>query len=439
MKILVLSLFILVVGSLFFYSRIKGITFLSAVKEIFGAIFDEFRSPDYELSSDQLLYNDLSATINSVHSPQEMELLKRISFGDLILYGYASGLPYIALAVLPSLPSANKHLLALRAIKLVRMYLANHNQYNNVLVDYKTSVGIDYLMIRYASNTSERKILAATLNNQRQQAVQHSQPLKQNHTSSKPISHKSELHKPISQNLLLGYNLMYWQNERLKIPIETDTSLLHTILVGGSGSGKSCSILWYLNNLVKANELLHIYIADFKASGDFNGLTSNYAEFTDCYALISQYYELFQRLPEGGDGSTYILLIDEVAGMLTHFGMTKETKSKADEIRLMMSSILMLGRSRRCFLWLCMQRYTANIFPASSGSADNFNIIVGLGRLTVDSRRSLFANEHFDGEDEIVFSQGRGIILIDGQPLRPIIIPRIDKEKIKKRLQGAYT
>ena len=235
----------------------------------------------------------------------------------------------------------------------------------------------------------------------------------------------------------LGFDMIAWKNQGCKAPLKTPIS--HLICVGGSGSGKSTAIAYWLLKLTHLSTPIKLFLADFKASGDFKGLTFNYAEYIDCYALIRQYYELFQRLPEGGDGSTYILLIDEVAGMLTHFGMTKETKSKADEIRLMMSSILMLGRSRRCFLWLCMQRYTANIFPASSGSADNFNIIVGLGRLTVDSRRSLFANEHFDGEDEIVFSQGRGIILIDGQPLRPIIIPRIDKEKIKKMLQGAYT
>ena len=33
-----------------------------------------------------------------------------------------------------------------------------------------------------------------------------------------------------------------------------------------------------------------------------------------------------------------------------------------------------------------MQRYTASIFPSSSGSADNFHVCVGLGRMTVDGR-----------------------------------------------------
>ena len=115
--------------------------------------------------------------------------------------------------------------------------------------------------------------------------------------------------------------------------------------------------------------------------------------------------------------------------------MTKEGKVKADKIRMIMSSILMLGRSRNCFLWLAMQRYTATIFPASSGAVDNFHIYVGLGRLSVDSRRSLFAGEHIDAEEELLFGQGKGIVLIDGQPLQTLIIPQVSKEKLLHILQ----
>ena len=78
--------------------------------------------------------------------------------------------------------------------------------------------------------------------------------------------------------------------------------------------------------------------------------------------------------PEGGEECYKILLIDEIAGLLTHYSMSKDGKAKADKIRNIMSSILLLGRSRKCFLWLSMQRYTASIFPAASGSADNKHI-----------------------------------------------------------------
>ncbi len=183
----------------------------------------------------------------------------------------------------------------------------------------------------------------------------------------------------------------------------------HTIVVGGSSSGKSTSVLYWLWKLKKYDCTL--YIADFKKSNDFCGISSNFAEFEDCYQLIKDFYETFLKTPEGGDG-TKILIVDEIAGLLTHFSMTKEGKAKADEIRVIMSSILMLGRSRRCFLWLSMQRYSASIFPASSGAVDNFSVIVAVGRMTVDGRKGLLAGEHFEGEDELQFGQGRGIVLI---------------------------
>ena len=216
----------------------------------------------------------------------------------------------------------------------------------------------------------------------------------------------------MSNSIMLGYDCLYWQNQGLTIPVYAPLNG-HYIVVGGSGSGKSTAVLYWL---YKARHFkTKLYIADFKASNEFKGITPNFAQFEDCYDLIKSFYQDFQDTPEGGDGSIKILLIDEIAGLLAHFGMTKETKAKADEIRTILSS---------------MQRYSANIFPSSSGSADNFHICVGLGRLTVDGRKGLFASEHFEGEETLQFGQARGIVLIDGQPLRSIILPKASKRKL---------
>ncbi|MDD6072382.1 MAG: hypothetical protein PUC12_16460 [Clostridiales bacterium] len=232
--------------------------------------------------------------------------------------------------------------------------------------------------------------------------------------------------------IMVGYNFYLYRMQGIKIPIYAPLAG-HYIIVGGSGSGKSTSILYWLYKAKK--NVSDLYIADFKASREFEGISEHYAEFDACYELIKLYYKAFLTTPEGGNGKIRILLIDEIAGLLTYYSISKEGKQKADEIRQMMSSILMLGRSRKCFLWLSMQRYTASIFPASSGSADNFHVSVGLGKLTVDGRKGLFAGEHFEGEDELQFGQGKGIILIDGQPLRGIIIPKVSKKKLLELLQ----
>lgn len=238
--------------------------------------------------------------------------------------------------------------------------------------------------------------------------------------------------KKIKPQITLGVDYTYW-NEGPLVPL--NAPLGHLIVVGGTGSGKTTALLYWLCKMKIKEVPLELHIMDFKASHEFCGITGNYAEFESCYDGIATFYKKFLELPEGGDGTVKLLLIDEIAGMLMHFGMTKEGKAKADEIRIIMSSILMLGRSKNCFLWLAMQRYTATIFPASSGAADNFQICVGLGRLSVDSRKSLFAGEHLEKEDEMVFGQGTGIVLIDGQPLYALLIPKVSKRKMLKILQ----
>ena len=233
--------------------------------------------------------------------------------------------------------------------------------------------------------------------------------------------------------IFLGFDYYIFQARGVKLPLSAP--LGHLVVLGGSGSGNSTGLLYWQVKMKRSNIPLELHIMDFKASHEFVGITDHYAEYEGCYEKIEKFYDVFSTLEEGGDGTVRILLIDEVAGLLTHLGMTKEGKVKADKIRMIMSSILMLGRSRNCFLWLAMQRYTATIFPASSGAVDNFHIYVGLGRLSVDSRRSLFAGEHIDAEEELLFGQGKGIVLIDGQPLQTLIIPQVSKEKLLHILQ----
>ena len=235
-------------------------------------------------------------------------------------------------------------------------------------------------------------------------------------------------------DFMLGYDYAFYQTRGIRLPLSAP--LGHLIVVGGSGSGKSTALLYWIVKMKQANIPLEFHIMDFKASKEFIGITEHYAEFEGCYEKIVDFYNMFVTLDEGGDGTIKILLIDEIAGLLTHLSMTKEGKAKADEIRMIMSSILMIGRSKLCFLILGIQRMSAGIFNAASGAADNFHICVGLGRLTVDSRRSLFAGEHNADEERLLFGQGSGIVLIDGRELQTLLIPRVTKKKLLDILQA---
>lgn len=97
--------------------------------------------------------------------------------------------------------------------------------------------------------------------------------------------------------LMLGYDYELYVRHFLKVNILA--SLGHWVIVGGSGSGKSTSVLYWLYKLRNFDCIL--YIADFKKSKNFCGISNNFAEFEDCYDLIKRFYEDFLSTPEGGD------------------------------------------------------------------------------------------------------------------------------------------
>lgn len=228
----------------------------------------------------------------------------------------------------------------------------------------------------------------------------------------------------------IGYNVL------TEKPITADMEVTgHACIVGGTGSGKSVATLYFLYNLLK-NYSVKLTICDFKKSGDYKGISDCFAEFDEVTRCIEEYYSEYERTPEN-NSQIKLLLIEEYAGYI--IWITQNDRKKAEEIKQKISAILMLGRSRRCFVWCILQRISASLFPAGIGAIDNFQICVGLGRLSVDSRKSLFAGEHFDNtafEECYHPKTGQGLVLIDGQELQPLQIPYIaDKGRLKLLLQ----
>ena len=215
-------------------------------------------------------------------------------------------------------------------------------------------------------------------------------------------------------------------------PIYTDLYKTgHLCIAGGTGSGKSVATLYALNSVLSLPVEVDLFIGDFKKSGDYRGLSRHFAEFDKVTELIDSFYAEFGNTPENYPGIK-ILLLDEYAGYIVW--LMQNDKKKCEEVKGKISTLLMLGRSRHCFVWCIQQRMTAQLFPSGIGAVDNFQICMGLGRLNPDSRKSLFAGEQLgdrEFEENYHLGQGQGICLIDGQPLRAIQIPEIsDKGKL---------
>lgn len=227
----------------------------------------------------------------------------------------------------------------------------------------------------------------------------------------------------------IGYNLLTEKPININVKITG-----HLCIVGGTGSGKSVCTLYCLYNLLKNYEV-ELSICDFKKSGDYTGIAKKFAEFTEVTECIETFYKDYQITPENNT-SIKILLIDEYAGYI--IWLMQNDKKKAEEIKQIVSEILMLGRSRRCFIWSVQQRISASLYPSGIGAIDNFQICIGLGRLSVESRKSLFAGEHMENvsfENGFIPKTGEGLVLIDGEELQPIKIPFIsDKGQLKNVL-----
>jgi len=292
--------------------------------------------------------------------------------------------------------------------------------------------GFYYIYILYGITPANSQALQNYYNHLRKNAIL------QATAASAPITDKTlahDLSKGIitscsGTSVIIGCNLEHYTD------IHADISQTgHICIVGGTGSGKTTYVSYLIYSIFRLQIPVELYICDFKKSGDYKGISSHFAEFDGVVSLIDEFYSEFEQTPEGSE-TIKILLIDEYAGFIVW--LTQHDKKKADEIKGQISQLMMLGRSRHCYVWCIQQRMTAQLFPSRIGAIDNFQICIGLGRLTTDSRRSLFATEHMQNADfEASFEPktGQGLCLVDGQPLTAIGVPYIkDKDALKELL-----
>lgn len=219
------------------------------------------------------------------------------------------------------------------------------------------------------------------------------------------------------------------------IPLEVDiNTCCHWIIVGGSGSGKSCFVLYVLNALLM--QPICLYIADFKGSGDYTGLSTKTSNFGDSVALVDEFYDRFQKIKRNQTGEHIMLIIDEYAGMLVW--LESIDKKKAADIKNKIAEILMLGRELpyggSAWVWIVCQRADAAYF--SHGARDNFMISICMGKISKETKGMLFPGEDFPEDYEP--KTGCGVILEDGKPLRIFDVPYFEKSRLKSLLRKKY-
>lgn len=212
------------------------------------------------------------------------------------------------------------------------------------------------------------------------------------------------------------------ENIQQPITIDLDKNC-HILVVGGSGSGKSVASM-----LLTAKISLHIknsriWILDFKGDSDtfdfLDGVTdSRYWRYADCMKGLEDYYTTFQeRLSHdlGPCANLNLLWADEWASFILNL-----PKKEAETAKSMLSTVLMMGRSKRCQVLTSVQRASAELF--SQGARDNYGVCLALGNISKESASMLgFDRELFNP----VTSVGGGHLLLNSTDQRAVQVPYI--------------
>lgn len=193
----------------------------------------------------------------------------------------------------------------------------------------------------------------------------------------------------------------------------------HVIIIGATGSGKTYFSKLLLGKIALNDINSQLYVCDFKGDDDFTFLqdTLHFFRFMDCKEGLQLFYDRFQKRQQGKEDkkNMIILFFDEWASYCNSLD-----KKLVEEEKKKLSNLLMLGRSFKVHVIVSQQRADAVYFNAAR---DNFNLVVGLGNLSEESKNMLF-NE-FKSEMLPDRTQGTGYMLINGTNFTAIKVPNI--------------
>lgn len=164
----------------------------------------------------------------------------------------------------------------------------------------------------------------------------------------------------------------------------------HWLIVGASGSGKSYALNKYIQQFLALN--MSVTVADFK---------EELLMSSEPYCAIKEFYSSYK------DKNPKVLIIDEYASYLAYLFLTDKNKYK--EVVNMVAEMLMLARSYKSCIFICMQRADADFFRF--GTRDNFFVKILLGDSSPQSKIMLFdAAKDFNTSNFVI---GEGLIEFD--------------------------
>lgn len=213
-----------------------------------------------------------------------------------------------------------------------------------------------------------------------------------------------------------------------KFPVSIDLKKTpYALFIGGSGSGKTYALKLFVGKISKYEPTASAWVLDFKGDDDFSFLEGcpRFYRFDSVSEGLDDFYTMFEARQSGEDTdrSPAVLIFDEYAAYINYL-----EKKAADEAKKKLATLLMMGRSFRCYCVFAVQRADAEIFAKAR---DNFSLIVAMGNISKESA-GMFS---FNRDEMIpVTSIGGGHLLTNGTEQAAIQIPGI---KDMKKLEAA--
>jgi DNA segregation ATPase FtsK/SpoIIIE-like protein len=150
---------------------------------------------------------------------------------------------------------------------------------------------------------------------------------------------------------------------------------------------------------------------------------------------LQAFYDSFRRRLNGEDKSTHrkFLVFDEWAA----FVLSRPDKKVQDNVKSILSTLLMMGRGCQHHVIIGLQRADAQLFPM--GGRDQFTTLLALGNLSREQKLMLFPDFR-EEMTEYNNGRGQGFLHFDGEELKRVLIPSIgDFEKLNNSIRDGLS
>lgn len=297
-----------------------------------------------------------------------------------------------------------------------------HGKYYPNYIEYLAVGNVDETKVRHLENETKKEVVIHYKNFNYYIRVYH-----------KPLSPICNFESVKSKALVLGRN----RDGLMTIPLTEQEN--NYLLVGASGSGKSCLARSIIKNLLYNK--IDVWICDNKGSFDYSQFNLKIGKNTnDCLSMINDFEELVEsRLKVNKKYEPLLFIIDEIFPLSCCD--SKQKRKVMNQLALVMSRC----RSANCHIMLITQRNTGDIIDTrlmanisnriclkTSSKQESINALdcdiahkietVGRGYVSIDGKLEEFQSFYFENskgddgnENEKTDREGSQVLRVPSQ------------------------